>query len=43
MGGKVYLTGENNQLLSDGTYNYEYDNEGNRIRRTEIATGEPNK
>ena len=35
-----YVTGENNQLESDGTYNYEYDNEGNRVRQTEIATGE---
>ena len=35
-----YVTGENNQLLSDGTYNYEYDGEGNRVKRTEIATGE---
>jgi RHS repeat-associated protein len=34
-----YVTGENNQLLSDGTYNYEYDAEGNLIRQTEIATG----
>ncbi len=35
-----YVTGTNNQLLSDGTYNYEYDGEGNRISRTDIATGE---
>jgi RHS repeat-associated protein len=34
-----YGTGTNNQLLTDGTYNYEYDDEGNRTRRTEIATG----
>jgi RHS repeat-associated protein len=34
-----YSTGANNQLLSDGTYNYEYDAEGNRVKRTEIATG----
>jgi RHS repeat-associated protein len=33
-------TGGNNQLLTDGTYNYAYDNEGNRISRTTIATGE---
>jgi RHS repeat-associated protein len=32
-------TGGNNQLLTDGTYNYAYDDEGNRIRRTAIATG----
>jgi RHS repeat-associated protein len=35
-----YTTGTNNQLLSDGTYNYEYDGEGNLIRQTQIATGE---
>jgi RHS repeat-associated protein len=35
-----YVTGENNQLQSDGKYNYEYDAEGNRTKRTEIATGE---
>ena len=34
-----YTTGTNNQLLSDGTYNYEYDAEGNRVQRTEISTG----
>ena len=34
-----YQTGANNQLLSDGTYNYQYDDEGNRTKRTEIATG----
>jgi RHS repeat-associated protein len=32
-------TGTNNQLLTDGTYNYEYDGEGNRTKRTEIGTG----
>jgi RHS repeat-associated protein len=35
-----YETGFNNQLLNDGTYSYEYDAEGNRIRRTDLATGE---
>jgi RHS repeat-associated protein len=35
-----YVTGLANRLLSDGTYNYEYDDEGNMIRRTEIATGD---
>ncbi len=35
-----YQTGQNNQLLSDGTYTYTYDNEGNRTSRTTIATGE---
>jgi RHS repeat-associated protein len=34
-----YVTGDQNRLLSDGTYNYAYDNEGNRTRRVEIATG----
>jgi RHS repeat-associated protein len=33
------VTGVNNQLLNDGTYSYTYDGEGNRTRRTEIATG----
>ncbi|KAI9129302.1 FG-GAP-like repeat-containing protein [Acaryochloris sp. CCMEE 5410] len=35
-----YETGGNNRLLSDGTYTYTYDGEGNRITRTEITTGE---
>jgi RHS repeat-associated protein len=34
-----YQTGVNNQLLADGSYKYEYDGEGNRTKRTEIATG----
>jgi RHS repeat-associated protein len=34
-----YTTGPGNRLLSDGTYDYEYDNEGNLISRTETATG----
>ena len=34
-----YSTGPNNQLLSDGIYNYQYDTEGNLSRRTTIATG----
>jgi RHS repeat-associated protein len=33
------VTGANNQLLSDGVYNYAYDGEGNRTKRTEIASG----
>ena len=37
--GSGYVTGPGNRLLSDGKYNYEYDNEGNVIKRTEIATG----
>ncbi|MBM4092985.1 MAG: RHS repeat protein, partial [Planctomycetes bacterium] len=35
-----YVTGANNRLLSDGTYNYSHDDEGNRISKTNIATGE---
>jgi RHS repeat-associated protein len=38
--GSGYVTGPGNQLLSDGTFNYAYDNDGNQIRKTEIATGE---
>ncbi|MDJ0674655.1 MAG: FG-GAP-like repeat-containing protein [Calothrix sp. MO_167.B42] len=35
-----YDTGADNRLLSDGKYNYSYDDEGNRTQRVEIATGE---
>ena len=35
-----YVTGSNNQLLSDGIYNYENDAEKNRTKRTEIANSE---
>lgn len=38
--GTGYVTGEANRLLSDGTYDYEYDDEGNPTLRTEIATGD---
>ncbi|MEM6472792.1 MAG: RHS repeat-associated core domain-containing protein, partial [Planctomycetota bacterium] len=38
--GTGYITGGNNRLLSDGTSNYEYDDEGNQVRRVSIATGE---
>ena len=34
-----YTTGTNNQLSSDGTYNYTYDNAGNLTKKTTIATG----
>jgi YD repeat-containing protein len=34
-----YQTGSNNQMLADGTDTYEYDKEGNRIKRNEVATG----
>ena len=37
--GEGYVTDANNRLVSDGTYNYEYDNQGNLISQTEIATG----
>ena len=37
--GEGYETGLNNRLVSDGTYNYEYDQEGNLVRQTEIVTG----
>ncbi len=37
--GAAYVTGTANRLLSDGEFNYEYDDEGNLILRTEIATG----
>ena len=33
-----YTTGTNNQLTSDGTFDYEYDDEGNRTLRTRIST-----
>lgn len=39
LAGGSYTTGLNNRLLSDGTYTYRYDDEGNRIERREIATG----
>ena len=35
-----YIIGDNNQVLSDGTYNYEYDREGNIISKTDILTGQ---
>ena len=33
-----YSTGTNNQLTSDGTFNYTYDAEGDRTSRTRIST-----
>ena len=33
-----YVTGDGNRLSSDGTYEYEYDDEGNMTKRTEIET-----
>ncbi|MEW4454562.1 RHS repeat-associated core domain-containing protein [Bremerella sp. JC817] len=37
--GGGYSTGDNNQLLSDGTFNFTYDDEGNLTQRTSIADG----
>jgi RHS repeat-associated protein len=37
--GPGYVIGRNNQLLSDGTFNYQYDANGNLEQKTEIATG----
>jgi RHS repeat-associated protein len=34
-----YKTGPDNEVLSDGTYNYAYDADGNLVRQTNIATG----
>jgi len=33
-----YVVGPGNQILSDGTYDYTYDADGNCVRRTSIAT-----
>lgn len=35
-----YVTGDDNRLTDDGTYTYTYDAEGNRTRRTDIASGD---
>ncbi|MEZ6096041.1 MAG: hypothetical protein R3C03_17755 [Pirellulaceae bacterium] len=35
-----YTTGIANQLTSDGTYRYEYDGEGNQVKRIHLTTGE---
>ncbi|MBI3464735.1 MAG: hypothetical protein HY000_17015 [Planctomycetes bacterium] len=37
-----YQTDQNNRLTSDGTFTYEYDNEGNRTRRTRISSAQAN-
>ncbi len=34
-----YDTDTGNRLTSDGTFNYEYDDEGNLLRRTDISSG----
>ncbi len=41
--GSAYNTGSANRLLSDGNYHYEYDNEGNMIRRIRIADTESDR
>ncbi|MCL2624128.1 MAG: hypothetical protein FWD31_10735 [Planctomycetaceae bacterium] len=33
-----YVTGTNNRLTSDGTFNYTYDGEGNRLTKTRISS-----
>jgi RHS repeat-associated protein len=35
-----YSTGTNNRLTSDGTFNYTYDDEGNRLTKTKISNSE---
>ena len=35
-----YVTGPDNRLLSDGTWNYGFDGEGNVVTKTSIATGD---
>ena len=34
------MTGTANELTADGTWNYSYDNEGNLIKKTKVASGE---
>jgi RHS repeat-associated protein len=38
--GGGYATGAGNRLTSDGTYNYTYDAEGNRLTKTRISDGQ---
>ncbi len=38
-GSTVSKTGAANRVLSDGTYTYEYDKEGNRTKQTKISDG----
>ena len=35
-----YVTGTGNQLLSDGTHNYTYDDEGNTLTKVRISDGQ---
>lgn len=37
--GDAFVTETANQLLSDGTYDYAYDGEGNLVKKTEAVTG----
>ena len=37
-----YTTGTNNQLTGDGTFDYTYDHEGNRVIRTRISSAPAN-
>jgi RHS repeat-associated protein len=37
---KNFETGKNNQVTSDGEFRYTYDDEGNRISKTSLTTGE---
>lgn len=37
---RTYSTGAANQLTSDGQYRYEYDGEGNQIKRIDLVSGE---
>ncbi len=37
--GGSYTVGPNNQILADGTFNYDYDQEGNLISRSNISSG----
>ena len=39
--GDGYVTGPGNRLLSDGTFDYAYDNAGNMVRKTELVAGDP--
>src|SRR5262249_46102876 len=35
-----YTIGDDNQILSDGDFNYDYDDEGNMTLKTEISSGD---
>jgi YD repeat-containing protein len=39
--GITYQQGTNNRILSDGTYSYGYDDEGNMTSRTLLVNGQP--